>query len=86
MSDHPTLAELDGALPFTERHIGLRPADVDRMLQVLGHDSLDSLMDAAVPGGIRQAAELDAADARPARRPWPASCAGWQPPTGRPRR
>ena len=28
MSDHPSLTELDGALPFVERHIGLRPDDV----------------------------------------------------------
>ena len=29
------------------------------MLERLGFDSLDALMDAAVPGGIRAAAELD---------------------------
>ena len=33
MSDHPTLAELDAALPFVERHIGLRPADIETMLE-----------------------------------------------------
>ena len=36
MSDHPTLAELDAALPFVERHIGLRPADIDAMLATVG--------------------------------------------------
>ena len=53
MSDHPSLAELDAALPFVDRHIGLRPEDIDAMLETLGFDSLDALMDAAVPGGIR---------------------------------
>ena len=53
MSDHPSLAELDSALPFVERHIGLRPDDIDAMLESLGFDSLDALMDAAVPPAIR---------------------------------
>ena len=54
-----TLVELDGALPFVDRHIGLRPADIETMLARLGFDSLDALMDAAVPGGIRAASELN---------------------------
>jgi glycine dehydrogenase len=58
VSDNPTLSELDAALPFTERHIGLRPDDIDRMLAVVGQASLDELMASAVPEGIRQAAEL----------------------------
>ena len=58
MSDVPSLAELDAALPFVDRHIGLRPADIDTMLERLGFDSLDALMAAAVPGGIRSAASL----------------------------
>ncbi|MCW2834221.1 MAG: gcvP [Nocardioides sp.] len=49
--------------PFVDRHIGLRPADIDSMLATLGHDSLESLMDAAVPGGIRAAAHLDLPEA-----------------------
>ena len=53
MSDHPTLAELDAVLPFVERHIGLRPPDIETMLETVGFDSLDELMAAAVPGGIR---------------------------------
>ncbi|HYF74309.1 MAG TPA: glycine dehydrogenase (aminomethyl-transferring), partial [Nocardioides sp.] len=59
MSDHQPLTELDDALPFSERHIGLRPEDVEAMLARLGFDSLDALMDAAVPGGIRSADDLD---------------------------
>lgn len=58
MSDHPTLAELDAASPFVDRHIGLRPDDVTTMLDRLGFDSLGALMDAAVPGGIRSAGDL----------------------------
>ena len=58
MSDHPTLAELDAALPFVERHIGLRPPDVEKMLETVGFASLDELMAAAVPGGIRAESDL----------------------------
>ncbi len=59
MSDHLSLTELDGALPFVERHIGLRDDDITTMLARLGFDSLDGLMDAAVPGAIRVAESLD---------------------------
>ena len=59
MPDRPTLTDLDGALPFVERHIGLREADIASMLGRLGFDSLDALMDAAVPGAIRVAESLD---------------------------
>ena len=48
---------------FADRHIGLRPADVDRMLEVVGHESLEALMSAAVPGGIRTPGSLDLPDA-----------------------
>lgn len=53
------LSHLDTGLPFAERHIGPRTADVETMLDRLGLDSLDALMSAAVPGGIRAAGELD---------------------------
>ena len=43
---------------FADRHIGLRPEDVATMLATLGYDSLDDLMSAAVPGGIRSSASL----------------------------
>ena len=48
---------------FADRHIGLRPADVEHMLATLGYESLESLMSAAVPGGIRTAASLDLPEA-----------------------
>ena len=58
MSDHPSLADLDAARPFASRHIGPDPADRTAMLAAVGFDSLESLMDAAVPGGIRSTEEL----------------------------
>ncbi|MGB0100610.1 MAG: glycine dehydrogenase (aminomethyl-transferring), partial [Nocardioides sp.] len=59
MADHPSLTELDGVLPFTERHIGVRDGDVATMLDRLGFASIDELMSAAVPGGIRSAESLN---------------------------
>ncbi|MGZ4438657.1 MAG: aminomethyl-transferring glycine dehydrogenase [Nocardioidaceae bacterium] len=59
MSDHPTLSQLDVASAFSERHIGPDDAAISSMLATLGFDSLDALMDAAVPGGIRAAEELN---------------------------
>ena len=59
MADHASLTELDAALPFVDRHIGLRPEDVERMLGELGFDSLDELMAAAVPETIASTRPLD---------------------------
>src|SRR5690554_6640276 len=39
--------------PFSSRHIGLSEDDVKKMLQAIGEDSLDSLIDKTVPAGIR---------------------------------
>ena len=47
-----TLA-MPGADEFVRRHIGPRPDDIAVMLRTLGYDSLDDLIDAAVPGDIR---------------------------------
>jgi glycine dehydrogenase len=58
VSDHPSITELDSALPFVDRHIGLRPEDIETMLAKVGFASLDELMAAAVPGGIRTTADL----------------------------
>ena len=57
-------AALDDVERFTERHIGPRPADVERMLEVVGYASLDALVDAAVPKDIR----LRPRDGSPGRR------------------
>ncbi len=44
---------------FTDRHIGPRPADLEAMLSVVGADSLEDLIDQAVPRSIRTARPLD---------------------------
>lgn len=44
---------------FTERHIGPTSGDVKRMLETVGHSSLDELMDAAIPEAIRWHEQLD---------------------------
>jgi glycine dehydrogenase len=58
VSDHPSLAELDHALPFTDRHIGPSDDATARMLETVGFADLGELMAAAVPEGIRQQARL----------------------------
>jgi glycine dehydrogenase len=52
----------DGLGEFVARHIGPDDAEIAHMLEAVGHDSLESLMSAAVPGGIRTAAGLDLPD------------------------
>lgn len=42
-------------LPFADRHIGIDGAAEAVMLEAVGFDSLEALMDAAVPAGIRSA-------------------------------
>lgn len=59
MTDFPTLSELDGVLPFVDRHVGVDPGAERAMLTRLGFDSLTDLMDAAVPAGIRSAESLE---------------------------
>ncbi|PWN03949.1 glycine dehydrogenase (aminomethyl-transferring) [Nocardioides silvaticus] len=59
MSDLPTLSELDGALPFVDRHLGPDEAAVAAMLDRLGYDSVGALMQAAVPAGIQTSAPLE---------------------------
>ncbi len=44
---------------FLDRHIGPRESDQDAMLASLGYSSLDALMAAAVPAGIRDDVALD---------------------------
>ncbi|WP_028660827.1 aminomethyl-transferring glycine dehydrogenase [Nocardioides insulae] len=59
MSDSPSLSELDAVAQFARRHVGLTEQAQQRMLGVLGYDSIGALMDAAVPGGIKSADTLD---------------------------
>ncbi|WP_405109023.1 aminomethyl-transferring glycine dehydrogenase [Micromonospora sp. NBC_01405] len=44
---------------FAARHIGPDPADERRMLEAVGYDSVDELMDAAIPEVIRWHGTLD---------------------------
>jgi glycine dehydrogenase len=44
---------------FVERHVGPDAGELREMLQEIGYDALDSLIDAAVPAGIRFARKLD---------------------------
>src|SRR3990170_5554110 len=50
--------------PFVERHVGPGPAGTARMLATLGLDSLEALVDAAVPESIRLRTPLDLPSAR----------------------
>ncbi len=50
---------------FSLRHLGPLGADRDQMLQLTGYASLDTLINAAVPGGIRMQAALDLPEALP---------------------
>jgi glycine dehydrogenase len=49
---------------FADRHIGPREREVRAMLELLGYDSLDALVDAAVPTAIRSDRPLDRPPAR----------------------
>ncbi|MCG2624828.1 hypothetical protein LVY72_23340, partial [Arthrobacter sp. I2-34] len=58
MTVQPTIAA------FADRHIGPRGNDAELMLKQLGYDSLDALVDTAVPADIRQQAPLELPSAR----------------------
>ena len=59
VTNRPSLAQLEHAVPFSRRHIGPGPAEQERMLRTLGYASLGALADAAVPPEIRMASDLD---------------------------
>ena len=54
---------LDYTDKFVRRHIGPSESDLREMLEVLGHPSLDALMEAALPASIRTEQPLDIAPA-----------------------
>jgi glycine dehydrogenase len=54
----PSLRALEHHDAFLERHIGPNDAEIAHMLRVVGHDSLEALTDAIVPGSIKSAAPL----------------------------
>ena len=53
MTNQNTVPSAESATSFVPRHIGPSDADVRAMLDLLGYDSLDSMIDATVPAGIR---------------------------------
>jgi glycine cleavage system P protein (glycine dehydrogenase) len=55
----PALAALDPAGSFADRHIGPRPDETQAMLAAVGHPTLESLVDACVPEGVRDRTPLD---------------------------
>ena len=60
-----TAVEHTPAAPeFADRHIGPRGTETARMLATVGYESLDALVDAAVPASIRTDAPLDLPAAR----------------------
>src|SRR6185503_10881971 len=61
MPERPSMPEpklLDPSDPFVTRHIGPRAADVRAMLDYLGFETLDALIDACVPAAIRSSRPL----------------------------
>ncbi|MDR6992074.1 glycine dehydrogenase [Luteimonas sp. 3794] len=58
-----TLRDLEHHSAFVERHIGPNDAEIAHMLGVVGHDSLDALTDAIVPGSIASRSPLALPDA-----------------------
>ncbi|WP_066964950.1 aminomethyl-transferring glycine dehydrogenase [Microbulbifer sp. Q7] len=53
-----TLRDLERRDEFTHRHIGPSQDDLARMLEALGHSSVDAFIDDVIPGGIRMPAAL----------------------------
>jgi len=57
------IANSPGILPATDsflrRHLGPGPGEIDEMTRTAGFDSLDALIDAAVPAGIRMRKALN---------------------------
>ena len=53
-----TLRDLEHHSAFVERHIGPNDAEIAHMLEVVGHDSLDAMTDAIVPGKIASRSPL----------------------------
>ena len=59
----PSLRDLENHGAFIDRHIGPDDAEIAQMLRVVGHESLEALTDAIVPGKIKSPAPLALAPA-----------------------
>ncbi|KAF1717395.1 glycine dehydrogenase (aminomethyl-transferring) [Pseudoxanthomonas yeongjuensis] len=57
-SPSPSLRDLEHHSAFVERHIGPNDTEIAHMLQIVGHDSLEAMTDAIVPGNIKSPAPL----------------------------
>ncbi|KPJ83543.1 MAG: glycine dehydrogenase, partial [Gemmatimonas sp. SG8_23] len=53
------MTQIDPSPDFEARHLGPRPADEQVMLDTIGYDSVDALVDAVVPQAIRMEGSLD---------------------------
>ena len=53
MTDRPLPTALAPSDTFAHRHIGPRPSEIEKMLETLGFESLEALVDSAVPRSIR---------------------------------
>ncbi|WP_104044637.1 aminomethyl-transferring glycine dehydrogenase [Arthrobacter sp. ZGTC412] len=63
-SASPASTAAPAAATFVDRHIGARrEADVETMLKAVGYDTVDALVDTAVPKDIRQDSALELAGA-----------------------
>ncbi|WP_242108258.1 aminomethyl-transferring glycine dehydrogenase [Luteimonas aquatica] len=56
-SASPSLRDLEDHSAFVARHIGPNDAEIAQMLRAIGHDSLESMTDAIVPGQLRLGAD-----------------------------
>jgi glycine dehydrogenase len=67
VTDRMPLAALEHGTSFADRHVGPQPAELARMLDVIGVGSLDELADRAIPPSIRdRAADADSVIPAPA--------------------
>ncbi|WP_341503036.1 aminomethyl-transferring glycine dehydrogenase [Gallaecimonas sp. GXIMD4217] len=64
MSDNRSLSELEYHNAFIDRHIGPDAAETEAMLEVLGTDSVDALIEETVPASIRLPEGLNIGPAR----------------------
>ena len=62
--DDSPISFLEGHSDFVSRHIGPRATDVEKMLEVLGVDSLENLVKSTLPESIQIKQELDLPRAR----------------------
>ena len=59
LDSRPSLDDLHARHTFSGRHIGPGPEDVAAMLEVIGVDSIDELIDRTVPDDVRLRERLD---------------------------